>query len=50
MNKKFRKEVKQTLRCDFIYYEGYRACLLNIMDKVMEIDKKNKKKKKKSNK
>ena len=44
MGKKF-KSVKNDLRCDFLYYEGYRACLLDVMQKVMKADKKGKKKK-----
>lgn len=39
--------IKNDLRCDFLYYSGYRECLLDIMKKVMEVDKKKSKKKKK---
>lgn len=45
MGKKI-KNIKNDLKCDFCYYEGYRACLLDAMKKVMAIDKKKGKKKK----
>ena len=38
------KNIKNDLKCDFCYYEGYRACLLDIMQKVMKAKKKGKKK------
>lgn len=45
MSNKFKKDIKGTLRCDYLFYEGYRTCLLDVMNKVMKIDKKSKKKK-----
>ena len=44
MGKKF-KSIKNDLKCDFLYYSAYRECLLDVMQKVMKVDKKGKKKK-----
>lgn len=50
MGKKIIKDIKNDLKCDFLYYSGYRDCVLDVMKKIVEFDKKNKgKKKKKSN-
>ena len=46
MGKKI-KDIRSDLRCDFLYYSGYRECLLDVMKKVMEVDKKKSKEKKK---
>lgn len=45
MGKKI-KSIKNDLKCDFLYYTAYRECLLDVMKKVMAIDKKKGKKKK----
>lgn len=45
-----KKEIKNYLRNELVYYVGYKDCLIKVMHEVMQINKRKSKRKKKTTK